>query len=145
MDIIFCSPAYIQRLNKTYRGEDAATDVLSFGIKEYAGDIFYIGEIYIAPLIAQKNYLKYKDFWEKEKWVENSGGSGANSNKFNGFDEELTLLVIHGILHLFGYVHDEGHMLDILDEAYDKEMKDMQTLLFNNIRFSFYKRPFYDR
>ncbi|MCL4496797.1 MAG: rRNA maturation RNase YbeY [Deltaproteobacteria bacterium] len=129
IDIIFCSPAYIRKLNKAYLHKDAATDVLSFGINEYEGDIFHIGEIYIAPSVARKNYLKYRDFWEKEKWIKNS----ISSDKINGFNKELALLIIHGILHLFGYVHDEEHILDINDETYDKEMKDMQKLLFDKI------------
>lgn len=95
------------------------------------GNIFYIGEIYIAPSVVQKNYLKYRDFWEREKWVKNN----ISSNKINGFNKELALLLIHGILHLFGYVHDEEHILDINDEDYDKEMKDMQKLLFDKILF----------
>ncbi|RZD15073.1 MAG: rRNA maturation RNase YbeY [Candidatus Acidulodesulfobacterium ferriphilum] len=133
IDIIFCSPAYIRKLNKAYLHKDAATDVLSFEIKEYEGDIFHIGEIYIAPSVARKNYLKYKDFWEKEKWITCNNSRGINPCKINGFNKELALLIIHGILHLFGYVHDEEHILDINDETYDKEMKDMQKLLFDKI------------
>lgn len=133
VDIILCSPAYIRKLNKVYLHKDSVTDVLSFEIKEYIGNIFYIGEIYIAPSVVQKNYLKYRDFWEKEKWIKNSNSGGINSNKLDGFNKELALLIIHGILHLFGYVHDEEHILDINDETYDKEMKDMQKLLFDKV------------
>lgn len=104
--------------------------MLSFEAKEYIGDIFHIGEIYIAPSIVQKNCLKYGDFWEKENWIENDDLKRGNCCKIDGFNKELILLIIHGILHLFGYVHDEEHILDIDSENYDKEMKYMQKLLF---------------
>jgi len=130
IDIILCSAAYMRKLNKDYLDKNYATDVLSFEVKEYIGDMFYIGEIYIAPSLVQKNCLKYKDFWEKEGWIESNNFNDADFYKLTGFNMELILLIIHGILHLFGYVHDEEHILDIDSDNYDKEMKNMQRLLF---------------
>lgn len=139
IDIIFCSENYIKKLNKIYRNQDKATDVLSFEIKEWIGDIFYIGEIYIAPSAAEKNFKRYRNFWEKADWVA-SDGLEENENPKNrkkyckkGFGRELALLIIHGILHLFGYAHDEEHKLDLDDPCYDKEMKYMQNFLYKEL------------
>ena len=139
IDIIFCSENYIKKLNKTYRNQDKATDVLSFEIKEWVGDIFYIGEIYIAPSAAEKNFIRYRHFWEKADWVSSEGQeqyeNPKNRGKYykNGFGKELALLIIHGILHLFGYVHDEEHKLDLDDSGYDKDMKYMQNFLYKEL------------
>lgn len=128
-------------MNKIYRNKDAATDVLSFETKEWAGAVFCIGEIYIAPSVAARNFLKYRHFWEKDGWIADAHKSKRNRGKNykdnkdykEGAGKELALLLIHGILHLFGYVHDEKHELDQGDPLYDKAMRDMQKFL--------YKRP----
>jgi ssRNA-specific RNase YbeY (16S rRNA maturation enzyme) len=145
IDIIFCSENYIKKLNRLYRNQDKATDVLSFEIKEQVGDIFYIGEIYIAPSTAEKNFIRYRNFWEKDDWVDSDGKEGQDGQEENenpknrknyckkGLDRELALLIIHGILHLFGYAHDEEHKLDLDDPGYDKEMKYMQNFLYKEL------------
>jgi probable rRNA maturation factor len=131
IDIIFCSENYIKKLNKIYRNQDKATDVLSFEIKERVGDVFYIGEIYISPSAAEKNFIRYRHFWEKSDWV----AFDEDKEKYykNGFGKELALLIIHGILHLFGYVHDEEHKLNLDDCGYDKDMKYMQNFLYKEL------------
>jgi ssRNA-specific RNase YbeY (16S rRNA maturation enzyme) len=132
----------MKKLNKTYRMQDKTTDVLSFEIKEQAGEVFYIGEIYIAPSAAKKNFIKYKHFWEKAEWI-SSGGIAQNASLelkdkkkyyISGFGKEIALLLIHGILHLFGYVHDEEHRLNPDDDGYDKEMKYMQNFLYKELK-----------
>ena len=139
IDIIFCSENYIKKLNKTYRNKDKATDVLSFEIKETLGNVFYIGEIYIAPSAAEKNFIRYKQFWEKSEWVvpdaREQSKNLKNGEKYykNGFGKELALLIIHGILHLFGYNHDEEHKLNLDDCGYDKDMKYMQNFLYKEL------------
>ncbi|MHB1697853.1 MAG: rRNA maturation RNase YbeY [bacterium] len=136
LDIIFCSPAYIKKLNKAYRSKDAATDVLSFEIKEPVGDVFYIGEIYIAPSVAMNNFLKYRNFWEKDDWIvgeKHKNLRNTDKDYKKGFHRELALLIIHGILHLFGYVHDEEHKLNLDDDNYDKDMKNMQKFLYKEL------------
>ncbi|MFW0884059.1 rRNA maturation RNase YbeY [Candidatus Acidulodesulfobacterium sp. H_13] len=136
IDIIFCSPSRIKKLNKDYRNRNNITDVLSFEIKEYDNNIFYIGEIYIAPAVAENNFLRYRHFWEKADWISRERGEGSpniEKDDKKGFEKEIALLIIHGILHLFGYVHDEEHELDLDDEDYNKEMKDMQKLIYKNL------------
>ena len=82
LEIVFLTNAQIKILNKKYKGEPRPTDVLSFDLSEALyGSEGLLGSIFISI----------------DKALE-------NSKIFNtSFAEELTLYVIHGILHLAGY------------------------------------------
>ena len=88
LSIVFVSAKRIRELNKTYRGLDRATDVLSF---TYTGETFnrysFLGEVVLAPAIA---FVHRPD----------------------QFEPEIRTLLIHGILHLLGFDHetDDGEM-----------------------------------
>ncbi|MCL6120627.1 MAG: rRNA maturation RNase YbeY [Deltaproteobacteria bacterium] len=135
INIIFCSENYIKKLNKTYRNQNRATDVLSFEIKEWENGVYHLGEIYISPSVAQKNYYNNRNFWEKSEWISQNNDKESNPLYYyrKGFRREIALLVIHGILHLFGYVHDEEHKMNLDDEDYDKDMKNMQNFLYKEL------------
>lgn len=82
------------------------------------------------------NSLKYRDFWEKDDWIigeKHKNTKNTDEDYGKGFDRELALLLIHGILHLFGYVHDEEHKLNLDDDNYDKDMKDMQKFIYKEL------------
>ena len=82
LEIVFVGDAAIRKLNKRYKAEDRATDVLSFGIDATEfGRSKLLGEIFISLDTAQRNAAVF----------------GA------ALEEEIILYVIHGILHLFGY------------------------------------------
>lgn len=91
--------ATIRRLNRTYRGKDAATDVLSFAAESEppAGSrsARHLGDIAISRAIARKQAARL-------------GHSEA---------VELRILALHGLLHLLGYDHeaDQGEMATIED------------------------------
>jgi len=83
------SDAEIAKLNKEYRGKDCATDVLSFAYLEgergvQGGGDTLIGDIFISVDTAKRQ--------AKEKG--------------HSLDEELKFLFVHGLLHLFGYDHN---------------------------------------
>ena len=74
LEIVFLSDRAIESLNRRYKNESRATDVLSF-------DLDFCGQILISSDMALEN-----------------------SRVFNTpFENELVLYVVHGILHLFGY------------------------------------------
>lgn len=79
VDIVFQSPAAQRALNLTWRGLDRTTDVLSF----HYGEPELFGELYIDPLLAQSQAVRYK----------------------HSFAAELRRLVVHGCLHLCGFDH----------------------------------------
>lgn len=82
----------IRSLNKKYRNIDKITDVLSFGNEEKCGavrfvdpadSVVYIGEIFIC-------YSRAVSQAKQEKHT---------------VQKEITILLVHGILHLLGYDH----------------------------------------
>jgi len=86
LSIVIEDDDYIRQLNKDYRGFDSATDVLSFPSDEFDPDSNsqYIGDIIISFPMAQKQ-------------AQASGHPVQN---------EITLLAVHGILHLLGHDHE---------------------------------------
>lgn len=74
LEVIFLSDAAIGVLNKKFKYRDRPTDVLSF-------DLGSLGEVVISSDTALKNSRIFR----------------------TSFETELTLYIIHGILHLAGY------------------------------------------
>jgi len=88
--LVLTDDASIQELNRDFLGEDAPTDVLSFSAQEEAGPFVtapeagaYLGDVIISYPRA----------------VQQAGEQG------HAVEQELDLLVVHGILHLLGYDH----------------------------------------
>jgi probable rRNA maturation factor len=97
--------AQMARWNRVYRGKSGPTDVLSFpveimpkkrgpkiqrlGVNGFATDN-YLGDIAIAPAVARRNARRFG----------------------RTFEQEMHILVLHGMLHLMGYDHetDTGQM-----------------------------------
>ena len=77
INIILVNDASIKKLNKKYRKVDRITDVISF----LSNSRPLFGDIYISRERSRKQAKRYGNLWQ----------------------EELAYLVIHGILHLFGY------------------------------------------
>jgi probable rRNA maturation factor len=95
--VALVSDARIRELNRTYRGKDDATDVLSFGEPDALSfqpsalsPEPFLGEIVIARGVARRQ-------------AREAGHSEQT---------ELRVLALHGLLHLLGYdhEHDEGAM-----------------------------------
>jgi probable rRNA maturation factor len=90
--IVITDDAQLQRLNREFLGINAPTDVLSFPanyVDPETGE-FYLGDIIISyPQAASQATIA-------EQPIEN----------------ELQLLVVHGILHLLGYDHQEDEEKD---------------------------------
>ncbi len=91
----------IKNLNYKYRGNNKATDVLSF---KYSSDLPILGDIIIDIEVANKQ-------------------KGNNS-----LEEEMQILFLHGFLHLLGYDHiktsDAIEMNRIENEIYIKIIKE---------------------
>lgn len=82
IELIICYNDYIQELNNNFRQKNIPTDVLSFPYEDMP--FTPLGSIVISV-----DFVK-----EKAKYYQHS------------FNDELTLLFIHGILHLLGYNHE---------------------------------------
>lgn len=83
VNLVFTTKKRIQQLNKSHRGKNKATDVLSFNLGDSSGNDSVFGEIYISTDIARVQAPEFS----------------------NTFSEELLRLSCHGLLHLLGYDH----------------------------------------
>ena len=83
LSILFVDAGHIKRLNARFAGNDYATDVLAFPMMEDDETSSLLGDIVIAPDVAQQNAEKLG----------------------HPLEHELEVLLIHGTLHLLGYDH----------------------------------------
>ena len=100
----------VRRLNRRFRGEDSATDVLSFntdfdGLRRPDGAAD-LGEIVIALPVAAR---------------------GARERKAT-VAAELALLTVHGTLHLLGFDHEEVEQ--------DRQMKELERIALERAGFA---------
>jgi len=90
--VAFVSDTKIRELNRRFRGIDSATDVLSFpdAVAERQRQGQNLGDIAVS--------VERADLQAKENGLR--------------FDEEISQLILHGLLHLCGYDHetDNGEM-----------------------------------
>lgn len=116
VSINFVDNDSIKMLNNDYRGVDLVTDVLSFecdGVEDEGFacpefEVYELGDIVIAPDVAE-----------------------AQAREFGtSFEDEVSLLVVHGLLHLCGYDH--------MEEGEAEIMEGKERALLS----SFYGRPF---
>ena len=89
LNLIFVDSQNIQQLNKTYLGKGEPTDVLAFPIDSFdvstTDTPLLLGDVIICP----------------EKAMENAKAQNKT------LEEEIALLVLHGVLHILGYDHAE--------------------------------------
>jgi probable rRNA maturation factor len=112
VDIILTGDDEVHRLNRTFRGRDQPTDVLSFSFVEngqqaITGDDVLIGE----DVPAGEVYISLDRAWVQADEL----GTPR--------DRELARLLIHGLLHLAGFDHqtdvDLREMESLTDELLD--------------------------
>lgn len=109
VSISFVDNTEIAELNREYRGIDGPTDVLSFECDLDDEDdemfseedpVFQLGDIIIAPDVAR-----------------------AQTETFGTtFEQEMSLLLVHGLLHLCGYDHIED------EEALEMQAREKEIL-----------------
>jgi len=131
LNIVFINKEEMAVLNKKYRNKQSATDVLSFSYMENLSvepacpgsadsgsfnnsESFSIaGEIVISPEVAKENVADFTpDFFSS--W---------------NFEREIALLIIHGILHIYDYDHEE--------KSDSVKMESLQASLLNDVITNF--------
>lgn len=122
LNIVFIGREEIKELNKKYRGIESITDVLSFSyiddkkifgfvedpdkFKDEFGFIT-VGEIFICPFVAEENIKTYEKDWSLTK--------------------EIIFLIIHGMLHIYGYdhkKHDDRLLMEKKQESLLSEIEE---------------------
>jgi probable rRNA maturation factor len=111
LSVRLTTDARIRQLNKHYRGQDRATDVLSFGMREYEEaemelppDTGLLGDLVISVPAIRRQAAEH----------------GATVM------DELLFIALHGFLHLMGYDHNT--------EVNALRMEVMQRVLLNSWR-----------
>ncbi|MFB0527195.1 MAG: rRNA maturation RNase YbeY [bacterium] len=112
--IIFVNNSYIKRLNRKYRKVNRATDVIAFPMEEHRKFIPSIpsssrllGDVFIS---AERARVQAKDFRHCIK-------------------KEITILTIHGILHLLSYDHErrkDGRVMRNKEDEILNQIKDFK-------------------
>lgn len=95
VDLILVDDRFIQDLNRRFTGRKKTTDVISFGMREgKTGPLEYpnLGDVYVNLDQAKRQSEEY----------------GVK------FEEEVRLLVVHGLLHLLGYDHKNKNQTTIM-------------------------------
>ena len=121
VSLLFVDEPTIASLNERFLGKEGPTDVLSFPIEDEAdrggrspdeggtgpgsieadtGRLLLLGDMVICPSVAARNAVDHRAT----------------------FDDEIALLVVHGILHLLGMDHE------VDEEAERMEQREQQLL-----------------
>ena len=123
LSMLFVDEVSMADLNKRFRNEEGATDVLAFPIDEDAVEggrspdsggpgpgvsasepyetPIVLGDVVVCPLVAQRN-------------------APAHTGTY---DDELALLVVHGILHLLGMDHADDREAAVMEQR-ERELLD---------------------
>lgn len=118
----------MRKLNKMYRGRNRVTDVLAFENKPV---IPYLAKAF--PRLKKGQNL---EFIEPPDGIKRLGeiilcypqAKKQAKSLGHSLEKELTILLTHGILHLFGYEHEKGEKQEI-------EMKKKEDIIFKKIKF----------
>ncbi|MCX8012338.1 MAG: rRNA maturation RNase YbeY [Desulfobacterota bacterium] len=117
LSITLVNDQKISKLNQQYLSRNYPTDVLAFSMKEGEfGEVnpYFLGDVVISVETAKRQ-------------AENAGCS---------FEEEISLLIIHGVLHLLGYDHENPGIRA-------REMRKKEKELLSVIRTKVLNSSFY--
>ena len=107
LSVVLVDVKTIQEMNKTYRGVDRPTDVLSFNLEDDHEDNFF-GDVIISPEVAENNI------------------------KDSGVDLlcEVKELLVHGILHLDGKDHKDLSEAKKMENEQKELLSSFDELIF---------------
>ncbi len=103
----FVNAAMIVSLNQSHLGRDYVTDIITFNLGSLE-DI--VGDVYICVEQAAENAAHYK----------------------HDFEDEIRLLLIHGILHLLDYQDYTDEEKQIMDVEQTRLLQEAKTWLLRN-------------
>ncbi len=140
LSVLFVEPASIASLNQRFMGKTGPTDVLSFPIEEQEemsgrdpdgggrGPIgwgprpsnvpFLLGDVVICPEVA----------------VEAAAEHIGDRDHDGSFEDEIALLLIHGILHLRGMDHEEDDEAEVMEAREDELLRKLYRPLKGTLR-----------
>lgn len=98
ISFIFCSDDYLLDVNRKYLDHDYYTDIITF---DYVEDIIITGDIFISIDRVKENAKQF----------------------FCSFEDELSRILIHGVLHLLGYKDKTKRDKKLMTEKEDFYLK----------------------
>lgn len=115
LSIALSDNAQVQDLNREWRGKDKPTNVLSFAAEEGDDFPFDPDDPSMAEMLSEMPRLLGDIVLARETVLQEADVQGKE------FNQHLTHLVMHGVLHLLGYDHieeDEAEEMEALETAY---------------------------
>jgi len=112
VSVLFACDDYIRELNRRYLGKDEPTDVLSFSMLETTED---------EPAMAGEPPVKV--LGDIVVSVDTAASQAAEYGQ--PLDREISLLVVHGVLHLLGYDDGNQASLDEMNGAQERILAGM--------------------
>ncbi len=106
ISVVITANDEIMALNKKFRGIEKPTNVLSFPMLE--GEFNSVTPLLLGDIVISS-----------EKALQEAKEAGIS------FDERMSQLLVHGILHLVGFDHETGE-----DDAVKMEAKSIEILRF---------------
>jgi len=86
VDLTLCAAPKMTKLNHQYRGKKEPTDVLSFAADSFFQGQGVLGDLVICAPVVLKQAREFNHSWKKE----------------------LDVLIVHGLLHLLHFDHEES-------------------------------------
>ncbi|MES2962153.1 MAG: rRNA maturation RNase YbeY [Pseudomonadota bacterium] len=117
ISVSLVSDLQMKKINAEFRGKNKATNVLSFP----ALDENLIRQIGLKKLVGADEYLFLGDIIIAFETLKKE--SLAQKKKFH---DHLTHLILHSILHLIGYDHEEEKMAKIMEDLEVKILKKLK-------------------
>lgn len=117
ISLVLTDDKEIQNLNRIYRNNDNPTDVLSFSMSEELDKVIFRDEI--------DDYLLGDIIISIETAHKNAQLAG------HSLMHELNILLIHGLLHLLGFDHDNDENFKKMNIKEEKIVK-ITEKIFNN-------------
>ncbi len=124
VNLLLTTDPQIREMNKEYRGIDKATDVLSFPMVDYKipGDFSFLesepdcfdpetGELLLGDIVISKDKVLAQ--------AEEYGHSP---------EREFSFLIVHSVLHLTGYDHEEEADRLLMEQTQKEIMKELNIL-----------------
>ena len=101
ISVVFLESREAKKLNRSYRGKNYATDILSF--QGEGAEMGNLGELVLCPEVLKKQAAEHD----------------------LPFKAELGYMLIHGVLHLLGHDHEKSNkeaerMFKIQDQLFDR-------------------------
>lgn len=115
ISVVITDSEGIREINKEYRGIDKPTDVLSFPQYEFVSPTVFVDDLEDEPKpIILGDIVIAKDVMVRQ--AEEIGHS---------FEDELSYLTVHSVLHLLGYDH--------MDEQDKKIMREREKIIVGEL------------